>query len=266
LISNEECNSRKEFPTTFEGLQLLVSVLRGEEGCPWDKKQTPKSLIPLMLEECYELFDAIEADDASNILEEIGDVLFHLAFQIHLGMSSNKLNSTKLYKYTIDKYIRRHPHVFGNEKIESLAELERSWESIKNTERPNQNKYTLDTIPKSSPTLKYAESLQSEAAQKGFDWENLTDVKSKIAEELQEVEDASNTHHIKEEMGDLLFTVVNYSRHLGIDPDQALRKANQKFKNRFTSMEKICEREDNSFERLSIEDKDTLWEEVKELE
>ncbi len=266
MISNEECNLPNEFPTTFEGLQLLVDVLRGENGCPWDKKQTSKSLIPLMLEECYELFDAIEADDAENTLEELGDVLFHLAFQIHLGLSSNKLSSTKLYKYTIDKYIRRHPHVFANEKIESLGELKSSWESIKNTERPNQNKYTLDTIPKSSPTLKYAESLQSEAAQKGFDWENLTDVKSKINEELQEIQDASSTYHIKEEVGDLLFTVVNYSRHLGVDPDQALRKANQKFKNRFTSMEKISERNDNSFEDLPIADKDDLWEEVKKME
>lgn len=265
MKTNQECNSSDKFPNTFEGLQLLVTTLRGTDGCPWDREQTSKSLVPLMLEECYELLDAVEADDCSNIMEEIGDILFHLAFQIHLGEASNKFSDAKLYEYTINKYIRRHPHVFGDKKFESISELKKNWDSIKNTEKPDQRQYALDRIPKSLPSLKYADSLQSEAAKKGFDWDNIVDVKNKINEELQEIEEALSQPHIKEEVGDLLFTVVNYARHLGIDADQALRKANEKFKHRFTKMEKICEDNNNSFVNLSITDKETLWETVKEI-
>ena len=263
---DEQYELKGGFPSSFKGLRMLLSTLRGPNGCPWDKQQTSESLVPLMLEECYELFEAIEKGDLLNTMEEIGDVIFHLAFQMHIGAELNQFSDSEIFKYTIDKYVRRHPHVFGEVKFKSLEELKRNWERIKDSERNDPQKSTLDAVPKKLLTLKYADSLQTKAAQSGFDWENIIDVKNKITEELNEIEKASTTPDIQEEIGDLLFSIVNYSRHLGVDADQALRKANHKFKRRFMSMEEICQENNVLFKDLSGIDKDLLWDEVKKME
>ena len=266
MISNEKHEHPNEFPHRFEGLQLLLGTLRGTSGCPWDKEQTSESLVPLMLEECYELFDAIEESNPPNIMEELGDVLFHLAFQMHIGSELNQFSDTELFKYTIDKYVRRHPHVFDGQKTETREELIENWETIKRAEKKGVSKSALDGIPSGLPALVYATAVQKRAERTGFDWDHITEIKAKVIEELDEMELAQNHAERKEEFGDLLFTLVNIARKMEIDPEQSLRFANRKFSRRFSEMEEISKKRGLDFSETTLLEKDSLWNEVKRME
>lgn len=254
-----------DLPSSFEGLEKMVTYLTGPEGCPWDKKQTPISLSPMLLEECYELVEAIENNDIKNIIEEIGDVIFHLAFQIKLADSENLFDSKAIFRNVIDKYIRRHPHVFTNKKIKDIPELKKNWEDLKKLEKEKDRDSALDGIPRSLPSLAYAEVIQKRAANTGFDWETLPEIDEKVIEELNELRNAKSEKEKEEEFGDLIFTLVNIARHQGIDAEQALRQSNRKFHSRFTKMEILSSNRGREFEELNINEKDALWDEVKLL-
>ncbi len=251
---------------SFEGTIALMDILRGDEGCPWDKDQTPKSLAPMLLEECYELIDAIENDNSAEILEEIGDVLFHMAFQIHIGKSMGLFNLESVFKALHDKYIKRHPHVFAGLEFENVDELKSNWEKIKQQEKASTRPSLIDGIPINLPSLSFAESLQKKASKSGFDWDNPREIRDKVVEELDEIYAATNKEEIQEEYGDLLFTIVNAARKMGVNPEQALRQTNHKFQSRFKLMERISERKGVKFSKLTIQEKDKLWKEVKLLE
>ncbi len=260
-------DSKENFPNNFTGLMSLLEVLLGPEGCPWDKKQTPITLSPMFLEESHELIEAIEKNDTKNTMEEIGDVMLHLAFQISLAKISHKFNEDEMFKELIAKYVRRHPHVFADSTISSEQDLTKTWDEIKKTEKGKSKPISnLAEFPKSLPSLASAQKLQKNAAKTGFDWNNIDEVKAKIYEEMQEIESAESPEAQMEEIGDLLFSVVNFSRHLSIDAEQALRLSNLKFEKRFNQMEILATKNSQDFTKLSIVEKDNLWHEIKNQE
>jgi tetrapyrrole methylase family protein/MazG family protein len=261
-MQNDNPVDNPAFPDTFKGVQKLVERLTGASGCPWDKTQTMNTLIPMLVEECYELVEAIESNDVEEIIEEIGDVLFHMAFQMNIGVKKGFFKDKDIFASTTEKYIRRHPHVFGDKQINSMKELTETWEEIKKNEKEDR-KSALDGIPKSMPSLTHSYSLQRRAAKTGFDWECEEDIRAKVIEEFDELANTHTEEEKIEEFGDILFSLVNAGRRMGIDPEQSLRNSNRKFENRFRAMEKISSSRGSEFKILTIEEKDSLWEEVK---
>lgn len=254
------------FPDTFEGILQLVTQLRSKDGCPWDQEQTLHTLTPLLLEECYELVEATENEQDSERLEEIGDVLLHIAFQILISEESGLFFRSDVFESTMKKYIRRHPHVFSNQTVDSMEDLKNNWEKIKREEKGESRQYEMDGIPRNLPSLTCALKIQQRAARCGFDWDDSHEIRQKILEELSEFEAATNYDQQQEEVGDLLFTVANMARHNGIDPEQALRNSNRKFVSRFTNMEKLSEQAGNKFSDLPLKSQDDLWQQVKSEE
>ena len=248
---------------SFAGLISLVDKLRGPTGCPWDAEQDMESLVPLFLDECYELVDAMEVGDNEDLIEEIGDVLFHIAFQISLGKSDGRFNENTVCIRTSEKYKRRHPHVFGDGKADSIEEVEMHWERIKREEKVISNQSELDGIPKSLPALSYALAIQKRASKTGFDWTSATELRAKVWEEINEIDAAESLDEKREELGDLLFTIVNECRWMKIDPEQALRQSNRKFFGRLKGMERICKEENMDFSSLKPTEKDLLWDRAK---
>ena len=261
-MQNDNPVDNPAFPDTFKGVQKLVERLTGARGCPWDKTQTMNTLIPMLVEECYELVEAIESNNVEEIIEEIGDVLFHMAFQMNIGVKKGFFKDKDIFASTTEKYIRRHPHVFGDKQINSMKELTETWEEIKKNEKEDR-KSALDGIPKSMPSLTHSYSLQRRAAKTGFDWECEEDIRAKVIEEFDELANTHTEEEKIEEFGDILFSLVNAGRRMGIDPEQSLRNSNRKFENRFRAMEKISSSRGSEFKILTIEEKDSLWEEVK---
>ena len=251
------------FSGTFEGILDLVGQLRSEQGCPWDQEQTLLTLSPLLLEECYELIEAIETEKDSERLEELGDVFLHLAFQISISEDEGVFTRSDVFDSTLRKYIGRHPHVFADQIINSIEELKDNWEKIKQEEKKGTRTSTMDGIPQNLPSLSSAQKIQQKAARSGFDWDNSNEIRGKILEELSEFESAGTYAELEEEFGDLLFSVVNMGRHSKIDPEKALRNANRKFISRFKSMEKIATLRGKNFSDLPLQDQDDLWNEVE---
>ncbi len=253
-------------PHSFEGVRKLVDRLRSQEGCPWDKEQTAKTLAPMLVEECHELVEAIENGDVEGIIEELGDVIFHMAFQLHIGASEKVFSDGIVFSNLIEKYIRRHPHVFDGQKVETREELIENWEAVKRAEKKGARKSVIDGIPSSLPALVYATAVQKRASRTGFDWDHITEVKAKVIEELDEIELAQNHTEKEEEFGDLLFTLVNIARKMKIDPEQSLRLANRKFSRRFFEMEELSKKMGLEFLETTLPEKDSLWDEVKKME
>ena len=254
------------FPSTYEGVRQLVERLRGPDGCPWDREQTSESLKHLLLEECYELVEAIEENDPSKMVEELGDVFLHLALQIQIGTGAGRFTGDQVFGGMVDKYVRRHPHVFGNDRMEDASEAVPRWDELKRKEREGSTKSTLDDLPKGMPALSYARAVQDRAARMGFDWEDYRGVIDKVSEELRELEDAESSEERESELGDILFSVVNASRWLGAEAETALRLSNRRFYTRFTTMERLCRERGESFKDLPLERKEQLWEEAKAIE
>ena len=254
-----------EFPSTYEGLRLLVERLNGPEGCPWDREQTPQSLRPLLLEECYELAEALDEGDPSAVAEELGDVLFHVVTQLHMGEEAGLFDETQVAGGLIRKLVSRHPHVFGDAVAVEAGEVEASWEELKRAERSGRGESMLDGVPRSMPALSYARSVQGRAARLGFDWDDSSGVLEKLAEEIEEVGSAESDDEREREMGDVLFSVVNAARWMGVDPEAALRRTNRRFYDRFAAMERMCDERGLLFRKLPLEEKEALWQEAKRL-
>ena len=246
----------------------LVSVLRKE--CPWDKEQTHESLRKCLLEEAYETIEAINNGDFDNLEEEVGDVLLQVVFHSQLGDEAEKFDFVSVANRECEKMIRRHPHIFCTENVKSIDKALEKWENVKRLEKGTSD-YTSDLmgIPKALPALMRSYKVQSKAAKVGFDWDNVEDALHKIKEEAEELEAAcakNDVSNIKEELGDLLFSVVNVARFLNVDPEEALNSTSDKFIRRFSYVESKAKEQGLDLESMSLEDMDKLWEEAKASE
>ena len=254
-----------DFPHTYDGLRQLVARLRGSDGCPWDREQTPLSLRSLLLEECYELIEAIDDNDTPATIEELGDVLFHVALQVQLAEEAELFDQARVVGALIRKLVRRHPHVFGDTEVIDAREVEANWEVTKRSEKAGPDASILDGVPKNMPALSYARSVQERAGRSGFDWEDLSGVLDKVTEELREMASARSDEEKERELGDILFSVVNAARWMGMDPEGALRQTNRRFYERFAAMERISEARGITFRELPLEAKESLWQEAKTM-
>ncbi|MDG1163764.1 MAG: nucleoside triphosphate pyrophosphohydrolase [Porticoccaceae bacterium] len=259
-------------------LRYLMSRLRDPQtGCPWDIKQTYKTITPHTVEEAYEVVDAIERGDIHHLSEELGDLLFQIIFYSQLGEEDNQFNFDAVVSQITGKLLRRHPHVFPDGTLQSVrdsdsvaseAEIKKNWETIKQQERSEVGTGgTLDDIPLALPALSRAFKLQKRAANTGFDWSNISDVVDKVKEEIAELEveiAKGDSQAMEEELGDLLFSCVNLARHLAIDPEKALALASDKFKRRFQAMEAAVGQ--GRFADLSLDEMELQWIQAKGLE
>ncbi|MFN3504605.1 MAG: nucleoside triphosphate pyrophosphohydrolase [Caldimicrobium sp.] len=254
------------FKTTADlsSLYEIIKTLRGEKGCPWDRKQTPKSLKKYLLEETYEAIEAIDKGDFKEIQEELGDLLFILLFIIYLYEERQIFNLRDLVLLTFHKMVKRHPHVFGGEQAQSAEEVLKNWQKIK--EKEGKDSSLLGNIPKSLPALQRAFRLGERASRVGFDWESAREVLPKIYEELREIEETiekKDKANLTEELGDLFFALANLARKLEINPEEALKIALDKFESRFKKMESIIKAQGKSLEELTLTEMDILWEKIK---
>ncbi len=259
MYLKDKCN----FFTLWE----IVKTLRGEKGCPWDKKQTPETLKKYLLEETYEVLEAIEKGEPEEIKEELGDLLFIVLFIIYLYHEKGTFKLEDLLYFTTCKMIRRHPHVFGEEKTKSAEEVITSWQKIK--EKEGKVSSVLGNIPKSLPALQRAYRIGEKAGRVGFDWRKPEEVLEKLEEELEEIKELlkiGKEEKLKEEIGDLLFTIANFSRKLNLNPEEALKLALDKFERRFQSLEHEIKKRHLNWENLTIEELDQIWEEIKSKE
>lgn len=260
---------------SIDDLRYLMSRLRDPQtGCPWDLKQTYKSITAHTIEEVYEVVDAIERDDTQHLSEELGDLLFQIIFYAQLGEEDNQFNFDTVVAKITSKLLRRHPHVFPDgtlasvraaDSVASEAEIKSNWEAIKKQERSGKGESgDLDDIPLALPALSRALKLQKRAANTGFDWSQVDAVIAKVKEEIAELEieiGRGNAEGIEDELGDLLFSCVNLARHLSTDPEKALARSNRKFKRRFEAMEAAAGA--NKFSQLSLDEMESLWVQVK---
>lgn len=245
----------------FGRLLDIMDDLR--EKCPWDRKQTMLSLRNLTIEETYELADAIIQNDLEGVKEELGDLLLHMVFYAKIGEEQSAFDISDVLHAVSEKLIQRHPHIYGDVEVADEAEVKQNWEKLKLKEG---KKSVLSGVPESLPSLIKAQRLQDKTAQFGFEWEETSQVKAKVNEELTELEEAiqsKNQRHIEEEFGDVLFAMVNYGRFLNVDPETALEKVNKKFKRRFEYIEKNALK---SLEDMSLEEMDMLWNQAKSEE
>ena len=229
-------------------------------GCPWDRKQTIHTLRKLTIEEMYELVDAIIEDDYQGIKEEIGDLFLHLVFYAKIGEERDEFTLEEAINDICEKLITRHPHIYGDETVESDEDVKKNWEAIKLAEG---KKSVLQGVPNALPALVKAYRLQEKTATVGFEWENVEDVWAKVEEEqneLKEAVDSGTAKEVEEEFGDLLFSMVNYARFIGVDPEAALERTNKKFKSRFEYIELKAPK---PLSDMTLEEMDQLWEESK---
>ena len=260
-------------PPTIEALRRLIATLRGENGCPWDQKQTPDTLSVYVIEEIYELVEAIAADDTDAILEELGDALFQLLFVAHLYEQAGRFSLDQVLERIITKMIRRHPHVFGEDKVESAGEVKQRWRKIKQQEKGVRDSL-LDSIPSGMPALMRAYRISERAAATGFDWDDLAGVMAQAELEWDEFkaevghEKPSGAERSKAamEFGDVLFTLVNVARLAGIHPETSLSQSSQKFIRRFKYMEEHAGRRSGSLESLSRDEMEKLWQAAKKAD
>ncbi len=254
---------------TFNDLVKVMEKLRSEEGCPWDREQTHKSLIKYLLEEAYEVVDAILKNKDEELKEELGDLLLQVVFHSQIAKERGAFTVDDVIDGITRKLIFRHPHVFrGKEGIETPEDVSREWEKLKEKEGKKRESI-LDGIPESMPALERAYKIQKRAEKVGFDWKDFKGIKEKIVEELDEIEqeiERGNREKLEEEVGDLLFMAVNLARFLKVHPEVALRKANQKFERRFRYMEKRAKEMGKELKEMDIDQMEELWKEAKEKE
>ena len=251
----------KELIATFKTLRDPSS------GCAWDREQTFKSIASCSIEEAYEVADAIEREDFTALKAELGDLLFQVVFHAEMANEESLFDLTDVITELNDKLIRRHPHVFSNNNAISTSESLTIWEDIKAEERKNLKYDSLmDDVPRNLPSLTRAKKLQKRAARVGFDWPSSKDVMAKIDEELQELKielEADNRENISEEIGDILFTLVNLTRHFDLEPEDIMRKSNLKFENRFRAMEDYAKDNNLALDTMSLEELEEIWQKIK---
>ncbi|PYE35496.1 ATP diphosphatase [Idiomarina fontislapidosi] len=250
----------------IEALKQVMQQLRDKQhGCPWDLKQTFESLLPYTIEETYEVVDAINSGERAAMKDELGDLLFQVVFYAQLGEEEGSFDFDAIAQHTADKLIRRHPHVFEQtEGALSDAEIKQQWEAIKQQERKSQHADTVfKDIPSQLPSVLKAAKIQKRAASVGFDWTEEEPIYAKVQEEIEEVRSAENDDHLEEEIGDLLFAVINLARHKQVNPERALQRANNKFIQRFQAIEQTLRAREQAADELSLEQLEALWQEVK---
>ena len=251
----------------FEELVNIVSRLRAPDGCPWDRVQTNHTLIPYFIEEVYEVIESVDDGDWDLVKEELGDILLHIVFQASIAEDEKNFQIIDSLDNINKKLINRHPHVFGDAKAEAAFHAKQNWEAAKHKEKGRESR--LDGVPNSLPSLIRAQRRQQKASYAGFDWEKIEQVWGKVNEEiieLKEAEISGNNQHIEEEIGDLLFAIVNLSRYLTISSEDALRKTNQKFIRRFKKVEEGIKAKGKKLDEASLEEMDYLWNEAKHNE
>ncbi len=254
----------------FEVLIDIIAALRSENGCPWDREQTHETLKPTLIEESYEVVEAIDAKVPAKLKEELGDLLLNVMLQAQIAYESEHFNVYDVIEAITEKLIRRHPHVFGNTEVDDAETVIKNWEEIKRQERGYEDRRSvLDGVPDAMPALYKAQKLQRRAAGVGFDWDELTDVISKVDEEIREVKASLKTDEpgeVEMELGDLLFAVVNLCRFVDVQAEEALRKANRKFTTRFKWMESELESGGKSFKDYNLEELEKIWQAAKKSE
>jgi len=256
-------NSRKEQLAAFNRLLDIMDELR--EKCPWDKKQTLESLRHLTIEETYELADAILDNDLQEIKKELGDVLLHIVFYAKIGSEKKAFDIGDVANSISDKLISRHPHIYGDVKVENEEDVKRNWEQLKLKEG---KKSVLEGVPKSLPAVVKASRIQEKVAGVGFDWEKPEQVWEKVQEELEELNEEikkGNKENTEKEFGDVLFSMINYARFIDVNPENALDKTNKKFINRFQFLEKIAKKEGKNISEMTFAEMDVYWEKSKEF-
>lgn len=256
----------------FEKLVELVKKLRSPEGCPWDREQTGESLKPHLIEEAHEVLEALDSDNPQDLCEELGDLLFQILFHSEIASENKDFDIYDVCRRIHRKMVLRHPHVFGDANFSTSEELLKNWEMLKTREKEDSGQKTdpssslLDGLPPSLPAMHVARLISAKAAGTGFDWPDLDGIKEKLSEEISELDEAclqGDAEKIQEEVGDVLFTVVNIARFLKIDPESALSKANRKFTSRFQAMEKHFLSSSRALGETSLEEMEEVWNEVK---
>ena len=256
-------NTRKQQLAAFNRLLDIMDDLR--EQCPWDKKQTLQSLRHLTIEETYELADAILDNDLQEIKKELGDVLLHIVFYAKIGSEKQAFDIADVANAISDKLIDRHPHIYGDVVVENEEDVKKNWEKLKLKEG---NKSVLEGVPKSLPAVVKANRIQDKVAGVGFDWEEPHQVWEKVQEELSELNDEiknNNQEKIEKEFGDVLFSMINYARFIGVNPENALEKTNKKFINRFQFLEEAAKKEGKQLSDMTLAEMDVHWENSKEF-
>jgi len=248
---------------------ITMRLRRDPDGCPWDREQTHQSLTHYVIEETYEVVEALEENDLEKLAEELGDLLLQVYLHAEIARQNGDFNIGDVFEHVSAKLIRRHPHVFGQIEVENAGQVVQNWEEIKRQERiaggkDVQSESILDGVPLAAPAMIVAQEYQKRAAKIGFDYDNLQAVLAKLTEELQELQEAATPEHRHEEMGDVLFMVARVARELNIDAEEALRYANRKFRQRFQAMERITRQEGRTFSAYSLEEWINLWKRVKE--
>ena len=255
---------------SFEAFHEVIARLRAPDGCPWDRKQTHKSLRKYLLEETYEALEAIDNEDWAALKEELGDVLLQVVLHSQIAWEEGEFTLPEVLYTVTTKIIRRHPHVFGEVQVNGVEDVLRNWEALKAQEKAARGEApfesVLDGIPKALPALMQAESLQKKAAKVGFDWPDVEGVWAKVMEELDEVRRAETPEARAAEIGDLLFAVVNLARWYEVRPEDALREANARFKRRFQEVERRAKAQGRDLREMSLEEMDALWEAAKDDE
>jgi MazG family protein len=260
----------------FEKLVEIMATLRGPDGCPWDKQQSFDSLKPMLVEEVYEVLEAIDTVDFDGLSEELGDVLLHVLFHAQLAKEQGRFDIETVIDRISEKLIRRHPHVFGNETAGSPEEVIKSWEAIKAKEKAEKlrnrtpaQRSLLEGIPSKLPAIHEAHQISSRAARVGFDWPDVEGIFDKLQEEIRELKEViaqgsdEKRERLEDEIGDMLFVIVNIARFLHIDSEAALKRANRKFKTRFQHMEASLQRQGKSLDQTSLEEMEKLWAQAK---
>jgi len=272
---------------TFNDLVTLMDRLRSPDGCPWDREQTYATLAPMLLEEAYEAFDALEEAREGRpaaLREELGDLLFQITFFARVASERGEFNIDDVIEEVYAKMVRRHPHVFGDTKAGDSAEVLRNWEAIKAEEKRaagkgsagSGNASILDGVSTKAPALMEAHQISTKVARVGFDWTQIKDIFEKLQEEVDELREAISLHadtnaeadhaQVREEIGDLLFVVTNIARRLQVEPEAALKLSNRKFRRRFFSIERALQERGQSFQETNLEQLESLWQEAKQSE
>lgn len=255
----------------FTSLRQIIATLRGPNGCPWDQEQTHLSLKRYLIEECYELLEAIEEDDIDHVIEELGDVLLQVVLHAQIGEDEGMFSIDDVIRSISDKMVRRHPHVFGQITVRGTEEVLTNWDEIKREEKGTKdNESILDAVSKTLPALSKAFHLQKKAAKVGFDWPSINGIWEKVKEEIIEFENelgpANNQQLLMREFGDLLFALVNVGRHYKIEPEEALSSTNKKFYDRFRYIENKALEKEKALQDMSLEEMDQFWNEAKKIE
>jgi len=246
----------------FDALVEIIARLRAPDGCPWDRKQTHSSLREYMLEECYEALAALDEGSAEKLRQELGDILLQVVLHAQIAGEAGEFRIGDVVEGINNKLVYRHPHVFGETKVKDAEEVVHNWEELKRAERGAETSM-LASVPNRMPALAYAQEIQRRVADAGFDWKDIEGVVDKILEEVREFQEAAPGEERAREFGDLLFTLVNFGRRIGIDSETSLREANGRFFQRFTYMEDLCRQRGMTFASLSFSEQNKLWEEAK---